>query len=64
MQESADMSFETFLHMLRTKHGLRFLLASMPPGSTLEDAFWLDRKLNQASRAPCSFLDKEFGIQR
>ena len=58
------MSFETFLHMLRTKHGLRFLLASMTPGSTLEDAFWLDRKLNQASRTPCSFLDEELGIPR
>jgi hypothetical protein len=58
------MSWETFLHMLRTKHGLRFLLAGMPPGSTLEDAFWLDRKLTQTGRTPCSFLDEELGIRR
>lgn len=58
------MSFETFLHLLRTKHGLRFLLASMPAGSTLEDAFWFDRKLTQTARTPCSFLDEDFGIRR
>jgi hypothetical protein len=64
MRQSADMSYETFLHMLRTKHGLRFLLAAMPPGSTLEDAYRFDRKLTQTGRTPCSFLDEEFGIRR
>jgi hypothetical protein len=64
MRESADMSFDAFLRMLRSKHGLRLLLGAMPPGSTLEDAFWFDRKLTQAARTPCSFLDEEFGIRR
>lgn len=58
------MTFETFLRMLHSKHGLRLLLAGMPAGSTLEDADFLDRKLKQAGRTPCSFLDRRFGIER
>ena len=60
----ADMSWETFERMLRSQHGLRLLLAGMPPGSTLEDARFLNRKLKQSSRTPCSFLDQELGIRR
>jgi hypothetical protein len=60
----ADMSFATFERMLRSLHGLRLLLAGMPEGSTLEDARLLHRKLKQAARTPCSFLDAELGIHR
>ena len=60
----ADTSFETFERMLRSQHGLKLLLAGMPAGSTLEDAMFLHRKLKQAARRPCSFLDEELGIRR
>lgn len=58
------MSFETFEQLLRSLHGLRLLLAGMPPGSTLDDARLLHRRLKQSARRPCSFLDDELGIQR
>ena len=60
----ADMSFATFDRLLRSLHGLRLLLAGMPAGSTLDDARLLHRKLKQAARRPCSFLDEELGIHR
>lgn len=44
---NADMSFERFVWMLRTNYGLELLRAGMPPGSTLEDARALHRKLKQ-----------------
>ena len=58
------MSFATFERMLRSLHGLQLLLAGMPKGSTMEEARLLHRKLKQAARRPCSFLDEELGIRR
>lgn len=60
----ADSSFAAFELMLRSAHGLKLMLAGMPPGSTLEDARLLHRKVKQASRRPCSFLDRDLGIRR
>jgi hypothetical protein len=57
-------SWADFERMVLSKEGLRLMLASMPPGSTLEDAARLHRKLAQLSRRPCSFLDEELGIER
>src|SRR5512140_168003 len=51
-RSDADMTFDTFARMLRSQHGLRLLLAGMPPSSTLEDARFLHRKLKQAARKP------------
>lgn len=59
-----DTSFAAFEQMLRSLHGLQLMLAGMPPGSTLADARLLHRKLKQAARKPCSFLDRELGIRR
>ena len=53
-----------FERLFRSKRGLELLLASLPPGSTLEDAKKFHRKVTQLSRRPCSFLDAELGIER
>jgi hypothetical protein len=50
--------------MLRSQDGLRQLLALMPAGSTLEDARRLREKTMQKQRRPCSFLDRDLGIER
>jgi hypothetical protein len=55
---------ETFAAMLRAQIGLELLLRSLPPGSTIDDARALHRKLKQQGRAPCTFLDRELGILR
>ena len=44
--------------------GLKVLLPYLPPGASLEDARRLFRRLQQASRTPCSFLDDDLGISR
>jgi hypothetical protein len=59
--EQAVTRFEA---MLRSKDGLRHLLALMPAGSTLEDARRLREKTMQKQRRPCSFLDRDLGIER
>ena len=58
------MSFETFVRMLRSQRGLRLMLAGMKPGSTLDEARFLQRRLKQSARKPCRFLDEELGIRR
>jgi len=56
--------FETFERMFREKRALRLLLAGMREGATEEEALRLHRKIRQIGRRPCSFLDRELGIQR
>jgi hypothetical protein len=63
-ERTADTSFDRFEQMLRSAFGLKLLLASLPAEATLEDARKLHRKLKQAGRTRCSFLDRELGIQR
>jgi hypothetical protein len=57
-------AWDEFLAMARSGQGLELLLASMPEGSTLEDARRFHRRVAQQSRRPCSFLDAELGIER
>jgi hypothetical protein len=59
-----DAARERMWQMLRDQTALKLMLLGMPPGSTLEDARFLHRKLKQADRTPCSFLDRELGIVR
>jgi hypothetical protein len=59
-----DQAVATFEAMLRSQDGLRQLLALMPAGSTLEDARRLREKTMQKQRRPCSFLDRDLGIER
>ena len=59
-----EESLRQFELMLRRQDGLKLLLAQMPPGSTLRDAYRLHKKLHQLRRRPCSFLDEEYGIVR
>lgn len=44
--------------------GLLDLLALLPAGSTLEDAYRFRKASIQRLRQPCSFLDRELGIVR
>ena len=53
-----------FRAMMESQQGLKLLQAKMPPGSTLADAKRLRERVKQQGRQPCSFLDKEFGIER
>jgi hypothetical protein len=50
--------------MLRDQTALKLMLLGMPLGSNIEDARRPHRKLKQADRTPCSFLDRELGITR
>lgn len=59
-----DAARERMWAFLRDQTALKLMLLGMPPGSTLEDARRLHRKLKQADRTPCSFLDRELGIER
>jgi hypothetical protein len=59
--EQAWVRFET---MLVSNEGLKQLLALMPSGSTLQDARRLREKTMQKQRRPCSFLDRDLGIDR
>ena len=44
--------------------GLKDLVALLPEGSTLEDAYRFRKASFQRLRQPCSFLDRELGIVR
>jgi hypothetical protein len=57
-------AWEEFERMFASRQGLELLLASLPAGSTREDALRFHRKVAQLSRRPCSFLDAELGIER
>ena len=59
-----EESLAEFRRMFEEQWGLKAMLATMPPGSTMEDALRLHRRLKQMDRQPCSFLDEELGIHR
>lgn len=59
-----EQAWARFELMLRSNDGLKQLLALMPPGSTLQDARRLREKTMQQQRTPCSFLDRDLGIDR
>jgi len=54
----------TLVEMQRAGHGLRLLLAQLPPGSTLDDARRLREQLLQRGRRPSALLDTALGITR
>lgn len=53
-----------FKALLRSDRGFRLMLTQLPPGTTIEEARRLRRKIIQSGRTPCSFLDREYGIER
>jgi len=50
--------------LMRAGTGLRLLQARLPPGSTLADARRARERILQLGRRPCTFLDRELGIDR
>jgi hypothetical protein len=66
MQRKLDhpTSMEQFWQMLLDQSGLKLLLAQMPPGSSLDDALNMHRRIRQTSRTPCKWLDEELGVKR
>ncbi len=59
MDDPAERSTDVDPHQ-----GLKDLLALLPEGSTLEDAYRFRKASFQRLRQPCSFLDRELGIAR
>ena len=53
-----------FQELRRSERGFRLMLTQLPPGTTIEEARTLRRKIIQSGRTPCSFLDREYGIER
>ncbi len=53
-----------FEALQRDGSGLRFLLAFLPEGASLEEARALHQRLRQESRTPCRLLDGPLGIRR
>lgn len=50
--------------MLKDGFGLRALLQDPPPGSNLEDARRLYKRLSQQSRKPSKLMDERYGVSR
>jgi hypothetical protein len=56
------------LQQFETMHlegmGVELMLRYLPQGASMEEAHQLYKRLGQASRAPCTFLDVPLGIRR
>jgi len=55
---TAEEGVDVALRLMDERLGLKLLLAHLPPGSTLDDALALHRRLRQRGRRPCSFLER------
>lgn len=53
-----------FEALQRDGSGLRFLMAFLPQGASLEEARALYHRLRQESRTPSRLLDEPLGIRR
>lgn len=61
---ASEDALSALVEMQRAAHGLRMLLAQLPPGATLDDARRLREKLRQHGRRPSALLDDALGIVR
>lgn len=61
--ESAE-ALRQYKEMQDSEMGLKFMLPYLPPGASMEEARRLYKRLGQASRTPCSFLDDPLEVRR
>jgi hypothetical protein len=61
---SSEHALAALAEMQRAGHGLRLLLAQLPPGATLDDARRLREHLKQRGRKPSGLLDAATGVTR